>query len=101
MKKTGAVDEDDLMLEVIEAGAEDFNVEDEYFEILTGPGEYSAIRETLETKGYVFIQAGLEMVPQTTVKLTDVKQIEQMEKLIDNLEDLDDVQNVYHNWEID
>ncbi len=93
------IDEDTLMMEVIEAGAEDFDAQDEYFEILTEPGGFTVIREALEKKGYEFIEADVEMVPQTTTELTDPKHIEQMNKLIDNLEDLDDVQNVYHNWE--
>ncbi|HHY23341.1 MAG TPA: YebC/PmpR family DNA-binding transcriptional regulator [Clostridiaceae bacterium] len=99
IERTEDIDEDTLMMEVIEAGAEDFDAQDEYFEILTEPGEFSATREVLEKKGYKFMEADVEMVPQTTTELTDPKHIEQMNKLIDNLEDLDDVQNVYHNWE--
>jgi len=99
IEKTGEIDEDTLMMEALDAGAEDFNVEDEYFEILTEPGSFSAVREALEKKGFEFMEAEIQMVPTVTTKLTDPKQKEMMEKLIDNLEDLDDVQNVYHNWE--
>jgi YebC/PmpR family DNA-binding regulatory protein len=99
IEKTDETDEDTLMMEAIDAGAEDFNVEDEYFEILTEPGSFSAVREALEKKGYEFMDAEIQSVPTVMTKLTDPKQIEMMEKLIDNLEDLDDVQNVYHNWE--
>ncbi len=99
IEKTDSIDEETLMMEVLEEGAEDLTVEDEYFEILTEPGDFSRIREALEKKGYEFLEAGVQMVPQTYTKLTDEKQIEMMEKLIDYLEDLDDVQNVYHNWE--
>lgn len=101
IENTGNINEEDLMMEAIEAGAEDFNTEDEYFEILTDPSNFSAVREALENKGYEFAEADIQMVPQTTVKLNDSKQIEMMEKLIDSLEDLDDVQSVWHNWEQD
>ncbi|NSW89755.1 MAG: YebC/PmpR family DNA-binding transcriptional regulator [Firmicutes bacterium] len=101
IERTEDIDEDTLMMEAINAGAEDFDAQDEYFEILTDPADFSAVRETLEKQGYTFISAGVEMVSKTTTKLTEPKHIEQMNKLIDNLEDLDDVQNVYHNWEQD
>jgi YebC/PmpR family DNA-binding regulatory protein len=93
--------EDELMMEALEAGAEDFNVDEEYYEIITDPGDFSNVREALEKSQVEFESADLEMIPQTTTKLTDDKQIELMEKLIDHLQDLDDVQKVYHNWEID
>jgi YebC/PmpR family DNA-binding regulatory protein len=101
IENTGNINEEDLVMEAIEAGAEDFNTEDEYFEILTDPSNFSAVREALENKGYEFVEADIQMIPQTTVKLDDSKQIEMMEKLIDSLEDLDDVQSVWHNWEQD
>lgn len=93
------IDEEALMLDALDAGAEDFSAEDGYFEILTAPSEFSAVREALEQKGYTFSSAEVEMVPQTYVQLTDEKDILFMEKLIDMLEDNDDVQNVWHNWE--
>lgn len=99
MEKDVKISEDDLMMEVLDDGAEDFNVEDEYFEILTDPGDFSKVRVALEKKGYEFIQAEISMIPTMMTKLTDPKQIEQMDRLIENLEDMDDVQNVYHNWE--
>ncbi len=101
IEKSDKIDEDELMMEAIEAGAEDFNVEDEYYEILTDTANFSAVREALESKGYQFVEAEIQAIPQTTVKLTDPKHIEQMEKLIDALEDMDDVQEVWHNWEQD
>jgi YebC/PmpR family DNA-binding regulatory protein len=99
IEKDGKVDEDTLMMEALDAGAEDMNVEEEYYEILTGPNEFSAVREALENKGYSFLEAEISMIPATTTTLTDPKQIEQMEKLVDMLEDHDDVQNVFHNCE--
>jgi len=94
----GSIDADQLMMEALEAGAEDFENEDEMFEITCDPAEFSALREALETKGYNFLQADLQMIPQTYVKIDEDK-VASMEKLIDNLDDLDDVQNIYHNWE--
>lgn len=93
------IDEDELMMEVLEYGAEDFSPEEDYFEVLTAPEDFSTIREKLENKSYKFVSADVEMIPQTMVKLEDENQIEKMERLIDNLEDLDDVMNVFHNWE--
>jgi transcriptional/translational regulatory protein YebC/TACO1 len=95
------IDEDTLMMEAIEAGSEDFEAHEEYFEIITQPEQFSDVREYLEKKGYSFAEAEIEYVPVTTTKLTDEKQIELMEKLIDHLEDMDDVQNIYHNWQQD
>lgn len=99
IEKDDKIKEDDLMMEVLECGAEDFSTEEDYYEITTSPEDFSQVREALENKGYEFIEADVEMVPQTMTKLTDPKHIELMDKLIEHLEDLDDVQNVYHNWE--
>jgi YebC/PmpR family DNA-binding regulatory protein len=100
IEKSGKVNEDDLMMEAIEAGAEDFKAEEEYYEITTSPEDFSNVRTSLETKGYEFLEADIEMVPVTTTKLTEPKQIELMDKLIEHLEDMDDVLNVYHNWDM-
>ena len=101
IEKSGRINEDDLMMEALDAGADDFNTEEEYYEILTEPDSFSKVRETLEKKGYEFIQAEISLIPLTTAKLTDPKQIEAMDKLIEHLEEMDDIQNVYHNWERD
>lgn len=101
IENDGSISEDNLMMEALEAGAEDFNTENEYFEITTDPNDFSNVREALEKKGYSFAEAEVSMIPTVMTKLTDPKQIEQMDKLIENLEDLDDVQDVYHNWEQD
>lgn len=99
--REGAPDEDTLMMSALEAGAEDFNVEDEYYEILTDPNDFSRVRETLETQGLSFETAEVTMIPKTTTVLTDPEAVENMEKLIDRLEEHDDVQHVWHNWEMD
>ncbi len=100
VEKSDRINEDDIMMEAIDAGAEDFKVEDEYYEITTGPDDFSGVRTNLESKGYEFLEADVELVPVTTTKLTDAKQIELMDKLIEYLEDMDDVQNVFHNWDM-
>ncbi len=100
IEEQDGVDEETLMMEALDAGAEDFSAEDGCFEILTAPADFSAVREALEEKGYSFVSAEVEMVPQNYVTLTDEKDLLHMEKLIDMLEDNDDVQNVWHNWEI-
>jgi YebC/PmpR family DNA-binding regulatory protein len=99
IENDGTKDEDAVMMDVLDAGADDFDAEEEYFEIMTAPENFSAVREALEAKGYTFMSAEVEMVPQTTTKLENPEQAELMEKLINNLEDMDDVMNVYHNWE--
>lgn len=92
-------DEDAVMMDALDSGADDFTAEDEVYEVLTSPENFSQVREELERRGYTFLTAEIQMIPQTTVELTDEEQIKNMNKLIDMLDDNDDVQNVYHNWE--
>jgi YebC/PmpR family DNA-binding regulatory protein len=101
IERNDKTDEDEVMMEALEAGAEDFSAGEEYFEVLTEPADFSSVRQALENKGYSITSADIEMIPQTTVKLTDEEQVKQMEKLIDAVEDMDDVQDIYHNWEQD
>lgn len=100
IEKSSKINEDDLMMEAIDSGAEDFKSEEEYYEISTSVEDFSNVRQSLEQKGYEFIEAELTMIPATMTKLVEPKQIEFMDKLIEHLEDMDDVQNVYHNWEM-
>ncbi len=100
IEKADNIDEDELMMDALDAGAEDFNVEDECYEILTAPEALGSTREALEEKGYAFAQAEVNYIPQTTTELTNPEDIAKMEKLIDMLEENDDVQNVYHNWDM-
>ena len=95
------LDEDTVMMDALEAGAEDMQADDEVFEIYTDPDSFNEVVAGLEGKGYTFLEASVQMVPQNYVKLTDEADIKNMEKLIDMLEDNDDVQNVYHNWDQD
>lgn len=97
-KETASMEEEDLMMAALEAGAEDFQSLEEIYEIVTEPSDFTAVREKLEEAGVEFLEAEVQMVPTTTVAL-DEKGIEKMERLIERLEDLDDVANIYHNWE--
>ena len=86
------------MMIALDAGAEDFEADEECYTITTTPEDFSSVREALETKGIEFLEAEIQMVPSTYISL-DEKDSEKMQRLIDNLEDLDDVMNVYHNWD--
>ncbi len=97
--KNDSIDEDTLMMDALEAGASDFNVEDECFEVTTAPADFSSTREALEAKGYEFEQAEVNYIPTTLTTLTAEEDIKNMNKLIEMLEDLDDVQEIYHTWD--
>ena len=92
-------DEDQAMMDAIEAGAENFEPDEGAFEVTTDPDDFPAVSEALEKLGYTFLSAQVEMVPQTYVTLTDPDDIKNMQKLLDALEDNDDVQEVWHSWE--
>lgn len=97
-KETCPLEEDDLMMLAIEAGAEDFSAEEEVFEITTTPSDFTAVTEELSKNNLSFLEAGVQMVPSTYVSL-DETAAGKMQRLIDGLEDLDDVLEVFHNWE--
>lgn len=99
IEKKDGIDEDELMLEALEEGAEDFNVEDEYYEIISDPINFSKLNEAFESKGYEIIEAGIKMLPTIKKELTD-EEAEKFEKFIDKLEENDDVQDVWHNADI-
>ena len=93
------LDSDEFMLMALDAGAEDFSAEDDSFEIITAPDDFSAVREKLEKQNIPMVSAELTMIPQTKVRLTDEEDIKKMNKLLDLLEEDDDVQAVYHSLE--
>ncbi len=95
-KEECEMDADDLMMLALDAGAEDFSEED-CFEIITDPDEFSAVRETLEKEGIPMAEADVTMIPQTYVALTDETAMKNLQKTLDLLEDNDDVQYVYTN----
>ncbi len=93
--------EDQLMMDALDAGADDFSAEDDgYFEVSTDPDVFGAVCAALEEKGYKIESAEVLRVPQTTVTLTSEDDLKNMTKLIDMLDDNDDVQNVFHNCDI-
>ena len=93
-------DEDTVMEAALEAGAEDFSFDGDVFEIVTEPNDLGAVRDALEEKGYEFLLAEVQYVPQTMTALDDEESITKIEKLIDMLEENDDVQNIWHNWDM-
>ncbi len=97
----GELDEDTVMMDALEAGADDLKNEGDVFTVYTDPDVFNEVNTALEAKGYTFVSAQIEMVPQNYIKLTSEQDIKNMTKLIELLEEDDDVQNVWHNWEQD
>lgn len=92
-------DSDELMMQALDAGAEDFSEEDDSYEIITDPDAFSAVREALEQAGIPMASAEVTMIPQTWVELTDENAVKSLQKTLDLLDEEDDVQYVYHNWD--
>ena len=92
-------DSDELMMTALDAGADDFSEEEDSYEVLTSPDDFSEVRQALEDAGVPMAAAEVTMIPQTYVALTDPKDIAAIQKTLDLLDDDDDVQDVYHNWE--
>ena len=97
-KSSTDMEEEELMMLALDAGAEDFNSSEEVYEITTAPSDFTSVREKLEEAGLTFLEAEVQMIPTTTVVLDESGQ-EKMERLIERLEELDDVMDIYHNWE--
>lgn len=93
------MDADELMLMALDAGAEDFAEEEDSFEVITDPDDFSQVREALEAAGIPMMEASVTMIPQTWAELTEEEDIKKMNKLLDLLDADDDVQAVYHNWD--
>ena len=97
VEKSDDVDEDELMMQVLDFGAEDFNAEDdEAYEILTTPEDFSSVREQMEEAGIPIMSAEIAMIPQTMAEGDDAIALS-MEKMLDQFDEDDDVQNVWHN----
>jgi len=99
IEKTDEIDEEELMMLVIDAGAEDFVVEEDGYEVITEPELFSAVNDIILEANINPISAEIKMLPQTMTELTSEEDISKMEKILDQLEDDDDVQNIYHNWD--
>ena len=98
VEKSVKMTEDELMMEAIEAGAENFEADEEIYEITTTPEDFSKVREDLEAKGIEFLDAEVKMVPQNYMSL-DVEGARKMNLIIEKMEELDDVQEIWHNWD--
>ncbi|MBR4767342.1 MAG: YebC/PmpR family DNA-binding transcriptional regulator, partial [Lachnospiraceae bacterium] len=93
------MDADDLMMMALDAGASDFNEEDDSFEILTEPDDFAAVYDALIKEGLPISSGEVTMIPQNYVTLTDANDIKMINRILDLLDEDDDVQNVYHNWD--
>ena len=93
-------DEDEMMMIALDAGAEDVKVDEDVYEILTAPHDFSTVRENLEKQGYTFLSAEVQKIPQNTVAVTDPDTILKIQKMLELLEENDDVQNVFHNADL-
>lgn len=91
------IEEDDLMMYALDAGADDILTEDdEVFEVLTAPADLGAVREALEANGVKVLSAAVDMLPENEVTPDEAQQATLL-KMIEKMEELDDVQNIYHN----
>ena len=93
------MDPDELMMLALDAGAEDFSEEEDSFEILTAPDDFSAVRQKLEEEGIPMASADVTMIPQNYMALTDETALKQLNRTLDMLDEDDDVQAVYTNLE--
>ena len=91
-------DADDLMMIALDAGADDFNEEEDSYEITTAPDDFGTVSDALSNEGITFASAEVTMIPQTYVDLTKEEDIKNIQKTLDLLDEDDDVQDVYHNW---
>ncbi len=95
------MDADDLMMLALDAGAEDFSEEDDSFEILTEPNDFSAVREALEKEGIEIADASVSMIPQNYVTLKTEEELWDINKILELLDAEDDVQEVFYNYVVE
>ena len=100
-KEEYETDPDDFMMLALDAGAEDFEEEDDSYEILTDTDSFGEVREALEKEGVPMASAEVTMIPDNYVKLDDPDDVKNLNRTLNLLEEDDDVQAVYHNWEED
>ena len=98
--KTAGVDEDDLMMAALEAGAEDVADQGDTWQVTSAPTDFNAVKEALEGGGVAMAAADLTMVATTAVPLETESDARKVLRVIDALEENDDVQNVYSNFDI-
>jgi YebC/PmpR family DNA-binding regulatory protein len=100
IEKQDQIDEDELMMAALEAGAEDVQTDVDVYKVLTAPGDFTQVRAALTDAGYEFLVAEVSMIPQNSIMVSS-EESEKIERLIEALEELDDVQQVYTNYEIE
>ena len=100
IEKQDQIDEDELMMVALEAGAEDVQTEVDVYKVLTGPGDFTEVKNAFADAGFEFLVAEVSMIPQNSVMVSS-EDSEKIERLIEALEELDDVQQVYTNYEIE
>ena len=98
-KEECSMDADDLMMTALDAGAEDFSEEEDCYQVITDPDEFSKVREALEQAGIPMAEADVTMIPQNYVAVTDEAVLKNLQRTLDLLDDNDDVQYVYTNLE--
>lgn len=98
-KEDCEMDADDLMMLALDAGADDFSEEEDSYEILTAPENFSEVREALEKEGLSLANAEQTMLPQNYVTLTEEADLNNIHRILDLLDEDDDVQEVFHNWD--
>ena len=100
VERKPGMDEDEMMMLALDAGAEDMQADEDAFELYTSPADFSAVREALEQQGLSFLSAEVDKIPQNTVAIDDPEVLKSIQKLLEMLDDNDDVQNVFHNAEL-
>lgn len=100
VENDGENDEEELMMHALDAGAEDFNAEEDSFEIVTSAESFSEVRQKLEEIGIPMASAEITMVPQNYIEVTAPEDVKKINKMLDMFDDNDDVQDVYHNAEL-
>ncbi|MCR5388449.1 MAG: YebC/PmpR family DNA-binding transcriptional regulator [Lachnospiraceae bacterium] len=98
-KEECSMDADELMMQVLDCGADDFSEEEDSYEVLTSPTDFDTVRQAMEDAGIPMASAEVTMIPQNYVTLTDEADIKNIQRILDLLDDDDDVQYVYHNWD--
>ena len=98
-KEECEMDSDDLMMEALDAGAEDFREEEDSYEIITDPESLKDVEKALRDLGLPMAQAEVTMIPQTYTSLTNDKDKASLQRILDLLDESDDVQDVYTNWD--
>lgn len=99
IEKASNMDDDEITMEALELGAEDFEILDDCYEVTTTPDDFPTIRDAYEEKGYNILESEVSLIPENYTTLTGEEDIKNMNKLIELLEDNDDVQNIYHSWQ--